>query len=162
MPGRRLYRSRVDCKIAGVCGGIAEYFDIDPVFVRVAAFLLTFPHGLGVIAYLICWAAIPLRPEAAGEPGGGTAEAAPGIFSPAQGPMEARPSAPGAGELIAGGALILAGLFFLMLNMGIFDWEIFRFWRWRLVWPLLLIGLGVYIVSVSVRTRHEGAGKGRL
>ena len=68
MRGGRLYRSRVDCKIAGVCGGIGEYFDIDPVFVRIAAFLLTFPHGLGILAYLVCWAAIPQRPETAEEP----------------------------------------------------------------------------------------------
>jgi len=45
---KRLYRSTKDRKIAGVCGGLGEYFDIDPVLVRVLA-----------IAYLICWIVMP-------------------------------------------------------------------------------------------------------
>ncbi|HEY3176710.1 MAG TPA: PspC domain-containing protein [Candidatus Polarisedimenticolia bacterium] len=162
MPGRRLYRSRADRKIAGVCGGIAEYFDIDPVFVRIAAFLLTFPHGLGIIAYLICWAAIPQRSEETGAPAAAD-PAAPesGVSSTSAGPAPSPSQAYGGGELLAGGALIAAGLFFLLLNLGIFDWEIFRYWRWRLVWPLLVIGLGIYIVSTSLSSRPGRAGRGR-
>jgi phage shock protein PspC (stress-responsive transcriptional regulator) len=168
MPGRRLYRSRVDRKVAGVCGGIAEYFDIDPVFVRIAAFLLMFPHGLGVIAYLVCWIAIPQRPEGAeaGAPGdastaGDTSKAGPaaGSFSPADRSAPPPPAAHGAGELIAGGALIAVGLFFLLINLGILDWTMFHFWRWRLVWPMLVIALGIYVVLTSLRAHLRGPGK---
>ena len=155
MPGRRLYRSPTEKKIAGVCGGIAEYFDIDPVFVRIAAFLVTFPHGLGIIVYLICWAAIPMR---SGEPASGTESPEQTVQDPAAAPHNGR----GSGELVAGGILIIIGLFFLMFNIGLFDWDIFRFWRWRFIWPIILIGLGLYVVSTSVRTARRGAGKGAL
>ena len=59
---RFLRRSLVDQQIAGVCGGIASYFDIDPVFVRVAWVVLTIVPGaifLGVLAYLVAWLIIP-------------------------------------------------------------------------------------------------------
>ena len=51
---KRLYRSKTDRKIAGVCAGLAEYFGIDPVIVRVIAVLLLLPGGLpGLIPYVI-------------------------------------------------------------------------------------------------------------
>lgn len=162
MPGRRLYRSPTEKRIAGVCGGIAEYFDIDPVFVRIGAFLVTVPHGFGIIVYLICWAAIPMRPE--GEPAA-RAESPERTESPEQlhqSPAATARARPASGELVAGGILILIGFFFLMFNVGLFDWDIFRFWRWRFIWPVILIALGLYVVSTSVRTARRGAGKGAL
>ena len=61
---KRLYRSRTDRKIAGVCGGIAEYFNIDPVIVRVIAVLLLLPGGLpGFIPYIILWIVVPEKPR---------------------------------------------------------------------------------------------------
>lgn len=49
-----------DKKIAGVCGGLAEYFDLDPTLIRVAWVVLTFCTCFsGFIIYLICWAVIP-------------------------------------------------------------------------------------------------------
>lgn len=59
---KRLYRSRTDRKIAGVCGGMAAYFGVDPVFVRIAWVVLILGAGVGVLAYLICWIIIPLAP----------------------------------------------------------------------------------------------------
>lgn len=59
---KRLYRSRDDKMIAGVCGGIAEYFGIDPVIVRVILVVITLMGGAGVLAYLIMWAVVPLAP----------------------------------------------------------------------------------------------------
>lgn len=50
--------------IAGVCGGIAEYFNIDPVIVRVIAILLLFPGGLpGLVPYLVLWIIVPENPR---------------------------------------------------------------------------------------------------
>jgi len=62
---KRLYRSRKDRKIAGVCGGIAEYLDIDPTVIRIIYVLLTVFTGfiLGIIAYLLIWLIIPNEPE---------------------------------------------------------------------------------------------------
>ena len=61
MKGKKLYKSKTDEKIAGVCGGIAEYFDIDPTLIRVAYVVLSlfsaaFP---GVLLYIILMILIP-------------------------------------------------------------------------------------------------------
>ena len=67
-PGpRRLYRSRDDRVIGGVCAGIAKYFDIDPVLVRVGAVALVFLGGAGILAYLAAVLLIPNEGEA-GQP----------------------------------------------------------------------------------------------
>lgn len=61
---KRLYRSTTDRKIAGVCGGLAEYFDIDPVIVRIIAFILLLPGGLpGLLPYIILWIVVPENPN---------------------------------------------------------------------------------------------------
>lgn len=57
--GKRLYRNPDDVVIAGVCSGIAAYFGIDPVFVRIVMFLLIFANGVGVLAYFILWIVMP-------------------------------------------------------------------------------------------------------
>ncbi|MGC8874311.1 MAG: PspC domain-containing protein [Chloroflexia bacterium] len=64
MESRRLYRSRSDRMIAGVCGGLARYLGVDPTLVRVIFALASlFFLGLGgVLAYLILWAVIPEEP----------------------------------------------------------------------------------------------------
>ena len=59
---KRLYRSRVDKVLGGVCGGIAEYFEIDPVIVRLLWVVFSLIAGTGVIAYIIAWIIIPLKP----------------------------------------------------------------------------------------------------
>lgn len=58
---RRLYRSRHERMLAGVCGGLAEYFDTDPTIVRLVWVLVTVFTGLtpGVIAYLVLWLIVP-------------------------------------------------------------------------------------------------------
>lgn len=60
---KRYYRSKKDRRIAGVCGGIGEYFNIDPVFIRVAAIALVFAGGIGLIAYFTFWIAAPENPK---------------------------------------------------------------------------------------------------
>ncbi len=61
---KRLYRTEGnDAKLFGVCGGIAEYFDIDPTIVRVAWAVLAFAYGTGVLAYLICALCMPKKSE---------------------------------------------------------------------------------------------------
>lgn len=60
---KKLYRSSTNKKIAGVCGGLAEYFDIDATIVRIIFVILLLPGGFpGLIPYLILWAVMPLRP----------------------------------------------------------------------------------------------------
>jgi phage shock protein C len=57
---KRLHRSRTERMIAGVCGGLAEYFNIDPTLVRVLWVLAVLLAGTGVLAYIILWILMPL------------------------------------------------------------------------------------------------------
>lgn len=59
---KRLYRSTRDKMIAGVCGGLAEYFDVDPTIVRLIAVVLIFGWGSGLLAYLIAAIIVPKNP----------------------------------------------------------------------------------------------------
>ncbi|MFI5275398.1 MAG: PspC domain-containing protein [Candidatus Saccharimonadales bacterium] len=60
---KKLYRSRKNRMIAGVCGGLAEYFHIDPVIVRLIALFLLLPGGApGLLPYLILWILVPENP----------------------------------------------------------------------------------------------------
>ena len=60
---KRLFRSRTDKKIAGVCGGLAEYFGIDPTLVRLAWVLVAAFAGAGILAYIIAALIIPENPN---------------------------------------------------------------------------------------------------
>lgn len=51
----KILRLSKDKKIAGVCGGVAEYFGINPIWVRLAWILITLMAASGLIAYIICW-----------------------------------------------------------------------------------------------------------
>lgn len=61
---KKLYRSQKDKKIAGVCGGLAEYFNIDATIIRIIFVILLLPGGLpGVIPYAILWLLVPIAPD---------------------------------------------------------------------------------------------------
>jgi len=69
-PGKRLYRSRRDRKIAGICGGLGDYLNCDPTLVRVAWLLAAFfSAGLALLLYLALIFVIPNEEEARGRPG---------------------------------------------------------------------------------------------
>lgn len=156
MTQKRLFRSRSERRIAGVCGGIAENAGVDPVFIRLAAVGLTLvAPPVGLVGYLACWIIIPER----------EAETAAGaIYEP---PGQAEAPSPGAsaapasrrdsidGSLVGGAIFVGIGLFFLLMNLGVLDWEMFRFWRWRFVWPMVVIVLGVLMLVRGVRGRSQ-------
>ena len=60
---KRLYRSGNEKIIAGVCGGIAEYLNVDPVIIRLLWVLFTLAGGAGIILYIIAWLIIPRNPN---------------------------------------------------------------------------------------------------
>ena len=60
---KKLYKSRDNKKIDGVCAGVGEYFDIDPTLVRLAWVFVTLFAGAGLIAYIIAALVIPRKPE---------------------------------------------------------------------------------------------------
>ncbi len=60
---KKLYKSRTDKKLCGVCGGIAEYFEIDSTIIRLLWVLLAFFVGSGILAYIIAALIMPEAPE---------------------------------------------------------------------------------------------------
>ncbi len=61
-PTRKLQRSRTDRKLAGICGGLAQYFNVDPTLVRVLFVLLAVLGGSGLVLYLAMWIIVPNEP----------------------------------------------------------------------------------------------------
>lgn len=59
---KKLYKSKTDKKIDGVCGGIAEYLGIDSTLIRLAWILLTIAGGAGILGYIVAMLVIPNRP----------------------------------------------------------------------------------------------------
>ena len=60
---KKLYRSEKDSMIAGVCGGIAEYFNVDSTLVRLLTVLVVLLGGAGFVFYILAWIIIPKTPE---------------------------------------------------------------------------------------------------
>jgi len=56
---KQLYRNKEAGKIAGVCAGIGDYFDVDPVLIRIILVVSVFFYGIGVLAYIVAWIVIP-------------------------------------------------------------------------------------------------------
>lgn len=67
MNGKRLLRSRNDRMVAGVASGLANYFNTDPLFVRLGFLLLAFLNGTGIVVYLALWLLIPNEDSVAGD-----------------------------------------------------------------------------------------------
>jgi phage shock protein C len=61
-PTRKLYRSRTNRKLAGICGGLAEYFGVDATLIRVLFVLLAVLGGSGLVLYLAMWIIVPNQP----------------------------------------------------------------------------------------------------
>ncbi len=140
---KRLYKSRKNKMIAGVCGGIAEYFDVDPVLIRLIAVLFFFTGGATLIAYIVGMIVMSYPPyEGAGE-----SEAAQGQNAEpatcASGESHAH-----AGSVIIGVLLILFGVHFLFRNIPFFHPYYWWFWDvgWRFFWPSVLIAAGLLVI----------------
>ncbi len=60
---KQLFRSRTNRKIAGVCGGLGTFFNVDPTIIRILYIMLTIISvGIGIIAYIVMWAIVPEEP----------------------------------------------------------------------------------------------------
>lgn len=147
---KRLYRSRRNRVIAGVCGGIGEYLNVDPVLVRIVAVLLLFAGGGSLIAYIVCIFVIPEEPLV-------NVQSSESDSIPPPPPSEIMRSSGHTGGLIAGAILVLIGMLFLMRNIPIFSEYYWWIWHmgWRYFWPLLLIALGLLIVLRSTSNKPQ-------
>jgi len=133
---RKLYRSRTDSMIAGVCGGLAEYFKVDTIIVRIAAVILALTaHGAGLLAYLIFWIVVPQKSldESVGE--GENSKAVP---AESEGVKTERKN----GILFIGAGLIVLGALFLLDNfVPVIFFSIGK------LWPVILIIIGILILK---------------
>ena len=67
-PSEKLYRSRTNRQVAGVCGGLAERFNVDPTVMRVLFVVLAIFGGSGILLYIALWIIVPEQPPAGGAP----------------------------------------------------------------------------------------------
>ncbi|MDR2295847.1 MAG: PspC domain-containing protein [Clostridiales Family XIII bacterium] len=161
MNNKRLYKSTTDRVLFGVCGGIAEYFDADPVIVRLlmVVFALT---GAGVLFYILAAiiirernepAASRSRPASAASCGAdeaesysgeaADAEAAPGASASYAAPNAKRAGGRSSGAMIVGLILILIGVFYLINRfVPIFYWV-----DLRAIFAVALVLAGIYFVA---------------
>ncbi len=170
MEPKRLYRSQTDRKFAGVAGGLAEYFVMDPLLIRLAFVVLTLAGGGGVLIYIILWIVTPENPlrikvqpgpqtdvphsseTSAGSSGEGYSYAAPDpsgtTFTDSGQPAPAPPVRKQQGSLIGGLVLITVGALFLademipQVNFG--D-----------LWPVILIVIGIGLLINTVTKRNQ-------
>ena len=160
MSTQRLYRSRVNKVFAGVCGGLAEYFDVDPVIIRIIFVLMVFFGGSGIPLYIAAIIIIPQKPYVLAD-----------FEKPPVDPTQKAPPAGSSARNWFGYFLVIVGVLILMGNLGVFDIfdhfdNIFEF-----IFPVLLILLGMGIIyyrqsqpdiaqsNESARPSDEGSGQ---
>jgi len=154
---KKLYRSRKDYMIAGVCGGIAEYFEIDPTLVRLLAVLVVLLGGAGVVAYIIAWIVVQKNPDQISDEAFEEREnikekvkkGAKDVIEEVKEHFESEESSrePEKNRRILGGIIVIAvGLIFL-LN-GFFPWV-----GWNKLWPVILVVVGIIIMIQAFKKR---------
>jgi len=146
----KLYRSRRARIIGGVAGGLAQYFNIDPVLIRILFVVLTIiPHGMGVVIYIILWIAVPeepfaqaygINPEGTENPQNPETKFENLNIDGVQ--IEFKKS--GNGRIIAGSILILIGVIFL------FDRFVPSF-DFGDVFPFIFVIAGIALILNSVK-----------
>ncbi len=130
---KRLHRSMQNRWIAGVCGGVGEYLDVDPLIIRLLLLILLFVGGSGIIIYIVAWIMMPLNPNHTGV---GTVKKSSAQFW--------------------GIILIFIGALLLLSNMELlpfFHW--FEFWdifSWKAIVSVIIIIIGVMLVLNYFRT----------
>ncbi len=135
---KRLYRSRKDEVVGGVCGGIAEYFGVDSVLIRLLAVFAVLFGGGGLMAYIIMWIIIPEEPRYRQEGEGRQAYSEKEFY---EDDAERR----GNSQMVFGVGLICLGGYLAIERF--IPWNIGEYF-----WPAILILGGVYLL---VRRKDE-------
>lgn len=134
---KRLQRPPDKAMIGGVCAGIADYFDVDPTWLRLLAVLLIFASGFGLVAYIVAWIVIP-RGALVESTGGNS------VIAPANQP-------PGRQDTPSRGVGFFPGIILILLGMVFLFDELFWWFDWDYVWPLLIVGAGVLMIFHSLK-----------
>lgn len=129
LPVKTLTRSKNNRVFAGVCGGLGEYFDIDPILVRLLFVVFFLAGGSSVLAYIVLWIVIPEEKNS----GSGDLY----VSSPSESDIVRKSNT----TRLIGILLLFAGLIILPSNLRLISWDyVVR------LWPMLLIALGVLII----------------
>jgi phage shock protein C len=151
---RKLYRSRSDRMIGGVCGGLGAYLSLDPMLIRLFFVLLALGQGAGVLIYLILWFVLPVEgsPAAADSSGVNVPENAHDFADRAKEMgTELRDSMVGPnsqGRVVIGLVFVCLGILFLLQNLDI-SW--LQWLRFNVLWPFLLIVGGLVLLVRGLR-----------
>lgn len=143
---KRIYRSNTDKMLGGVCGGLAEYFELDPTLVRILAVCGLIFGGFAFPAYIIAWIIIPesdVYQESSSS--GSTTFSRSGNSSPMMG-------------LIGGGLLLFFGMSMLFDNFDMFHYFprwMRSFYSFETFFGMFLIGIGCYIVYNMMNKKAE-------
>jgi len=146
---KRLYRSRSDNMLGGVCAGLAAYWGIDVTFIRIVWVAAVLLGGVGLFTYVLCWILIPEDPATETSVTSGTVK-------------------PANTSLVWGCILVCVGLVFLTRPFGISPWH--ASWRWHPGWawsggfdlllPIAIIGIGIlYLMNVSKKDKSTDLSK---
>ena len=157
---KRLYRSKSDRMIWGVCGGLAEYFDVDPTLIRIIAVLSIFISGAGILAYIILAIVVPSESSKATQPKDAIKENVEELKKTASElGREIKSTFTGKDESeettgiryrrrnLLGIIIIIIVVLFLMSRFNLFWW-----FRWAYLWPIIIIAIGLVII-VSARKK---------
>ena len=137
MSAKRIYRNQRDKVICGVCAGIAEYFDIDVAWVRLGFVLGAFLDGVGVLAYLIAWVVFPKDERSSKQVSTEKDEAE---------DVEKKSSKSNRWEGVSSGSRNALGVVLVLLGVLFFLDQNFYWFGFDTFWPVLLIGLGVFLL----------------
>lgn len=149
MKESRLYRSTTQRAIGGVAGGIAEFFDIDPVIVRIIfILLLIFSKGGGLLVYIILWIAIPERPITAqmfsDSPPSKPFEGSSAYESPVYDPVAEAKNRRKSGSILGGVILICIGVIALSARY-------IPYFSFHDVWPTILVAAGLVLIITAIK-----------
>ena len=139
---KRLYRDEHRKKIAGVCAGLADYFNMDVSIVRALFLLALILKGGGVVIYIVLWIVLPVKHYFMQDPLNVDYSVPPAdSFQPVDPFMATPVRHRSGGTIVAGTILILLGSFFLMDEFDVIpDWDFDR------LWPVILIIVGIVIM----------------
>lgn len=137
MSAEKLTRSESDKMIAGVCGGLATYIGVDPVIVRLLFLLLAFASGIGLFLYMVLWFVMPEE------------NLEDSIYLDGEPAPQTNPEDQSTQMRTIGTLLLLFGGFFLLQQIGIFNWI-----SAGIFWPVVLIGVGVYLLVLRNRSQE--------
>ncbi len=146
---KRLYRSKVDRIFAGICGGFAEYFNVDVTIVRIIWLVLAFFQGIGIVLYLVCLFVMKENPEQS------VAD-------------QKKPQNTG---IYWGIGLILLGISLLSPHWRWsfppyfpFRWYLFEPWffNWDKFWPVVIILLGIVYLIYVLRQKKEPTNESQI